>query len=337
MRLLFTIASLLLQALLVNGHGRLMDPPARNAMWRFGFPNPVDYQDNELYCGGFSIHWSLNGGKCGVCGDRWDEPPPRLHESGGFYDTGLLGKRYTPGQIIDIEVELTANHKGHFELRLCPLSGDPTLAEKQDCFNKYPLYLEGSTSHRFQIPEDTKRQETFKYRVKLPDGVTCTRCVIQWIYFTGNTWDLCENGVGAVGCGNQETFKNCADVAIITNTGGFGPAGVVPSAPTSLQDNPYAIKLLNMTKKGVQEQTLVVRSQVCIANENFKDKNRFDSWCMANCLKYPPTCPENVCTCLTECVPTGEYAKQPGADVHCHINCLRFPPSERCPEWCKCT
>jgi hypothetical protein len=39
---------------LVNGHGRLMDPPARNAMWRFGFPNPVDYQDNELYCGGFS-------------------------------------------------------------------------------------------------------------------------------------------------------------------------------------------------------------------------------------------------------------------------------------------
>lgn len=75
----------------------------------------------------------------------------------------------------------------------------------------------------------------------------------------GNTWDLCENGVGAVGCGNQETFKNCADVAIITNTGGFGPAGVVPSAPTSLQDNPYAIKLLNVTKKGVQEQTLVVR------------------------------------------------------------------------------
>jgi hypothetical protein len=75
----------------------------------------------------------------------------------------------------------------------------------------------------------------------------------------GNTWDLCENGVGAVGCGNQETFKNCADVAIITNTGGFGPAGVVPSAPTSLQDNPYAIKLLNVTMKGVQEQTLVVR------------------------------------------------------------------------------
>jgi hypothetical protein len=29
-----------------GGHGRLMEPPARNAMWRFGFPNPVNYNDN---------------------------------------------------------------------------------------------------------------------------------------------------------------------------------------------------------------------------------------------------------------------------------------------------
>ena len=35
------------------GHGRLMDPPSRNAMWRFGFPNPVNYNDNEVYCGGY--------------------------------------------------------------------------------------------------------------------------------------------------------------------------------------------------------------------------------------------------------------------------------------------
>jgi len=30
-----------------------MDPPARNAMWRLGFPNPVNYNDNEVYCGGY--------------------------------------------------------------------------------------------------------------------------------------------------------------------------------------------------------------------------------------------------------------------------------------------
>lgn len=39
---------------LVSGHGRLMDPPARNSMWRFGFPNPVNYNDNELFCGGYA-------------------------------------------------------------------------------------------------------------------------------------------------------------------------------------------------------------------------------------------------------------------------------------------
>lgn len=47
----------------VRGHGRLMDPPARNAMWRLGYPNPVNYNDNELYCGGFvgEMNESLRG------------------------------------------------------------------------------------------------------------------------------------------------------------------------------------------------------------------------------------------------------------------------------------
>lgn len=31
-----------------------MEPPSRNSMWRFGYPNPVDYNDNELFCGGHS-------------------------------------------------------------------------------------------------------------------------------------------------------------------------------------------------------------------------------------------------------------------------------------------
>ena len=37
----------------VTGHGRLMDPPSRNAMWRYGYYNPVDQKDNEVWCGGF--------------------------------------------------------------------------------------------------------------------------------------------------------------------------------------------------------------------------------------------------------------------------------------------
>jgi len=40
-------------ALEVSGHARLMDPPGRNSMWRIGFANPINYNDNENYCGGF--------------------------------------------------------------------------------------------------------------------------------------------------------------------------------------------------------------------------------------------------------------------------------------------
>ena len=40
---------------IVYGHGRLVDPPGRNSMWRYGFKTPVDYNDNQLFCGGFNV------------------------------------------------------------------------------------------------------------------------------------------------------------------------------------------------------------------------------------------------------------------------------------------
>lgn len=69
----------------VGGHGRLMEPPARNglynsreylygviflnmslvfiytAMWRFGFPNPVNYNDNGNLLSSFTLlTWFFN-------------------------------------------------------------------------------------------------------------------------------------------------------------------------------------------------------------------------------------------------------------------------------------
>ena len=29
-----------------------MRPAARNSMWRFGFGTPINYSDNEVFCGG---------------------------------------------------------------------------------------------------------------------------------------------------------------------------------------------------------------------------------------------------------------------------------------------
>ena len=49
-----------------HGHGRLVDPPGRSTMWRYGFNTPVNTNDHQLSCGGFGVRilytaafWSL--------------------------------------------------------------------------------------------------------------------------------------------------------------------------------------------------------------------------------------------------------------------------------------
>ena len=39
----------------VDTHGRLIEPPSRASMWRYGYDSPPDYHDNQLWCGGFMV------------------------------------------------------------------------------------------------------------------------------------------------------------------------------------------------------------------------------------------------------------------------------------------
>ena len=39
---------------------------------------------------------------------------------------------------VDLGVDLTANHQGYFEFRLCPLNDDPA-PETEECFDQYVL------------------------------------------------------------------------------------------------------------------------------------------------------------------------------------------------------
>lgn len=52
-------------------------------------------------------------------------------------------------------------------------------------------------------------------------------------------WGTCANGTEAVGCGKAETFRNCADVAITSNTGGIPPLFVGKSNPYLLYYRDY--------------------------------------------------------------------------------------------------
>ncbi|XP_052221019.1 uncharacterized protein LOC127837742 [Dreissena polymorpha] len=218
--LLFTIVTE------VNGHGRLVEPPSRSSMWRQGFNSPQNYDDTSLFCGGFSTQWSRNGGKCGVCGDNFADNP-RPNEPGGKFYTGIIVRKYDVGQVIDVAVHLTANHKGWFKFRLCQNDVE-NKAVTQDCFDQHLLKDDKGVS-RFSI---SMGMEMVKYSLKLPTGITCRACVLQWMYNTGNSWGVDPvTKTGCIGCGNQEQFYGCSDISIGASgvtTGQVSPNVVVP-------------------------------------------------------------------------------------------------------------
>lgn len=50
---------------------------------------------------------------------------------------------------------------------------------------------------------------------RLPEGVTCDVCSLQWRYTCGNNWGKCSNGTEGLGCGDQENFGACSDISIV--------------------------------------------------------------------------------------------------------------------------
>jgi hypothetical protein len=164
------------------------------------------YSDNELYCG--AIHQKDDPGtNCGVCGDPLSQAQPRDNEMGGKYENGIITGTYTAGQTIDVEVDLNAAHLGAMEWRLCT---NPA-TETQNCFNQHVLQLANGSGTK--LPVD-KGPGWYKTQVKLPAGVTCGHCIIQWNYRAGNNYGECPDGSSKLGCGPQETFRGCADVTI---------------------------------------------------------------------------------------------------------------------------
>ncbi|XP_033216760.1 uncharacterized protein LOC117172708 [Belonocnema kinseyi] len=212
----------------VSAHGRLIEPPSRASMWRFGFGTPENYNDHELYCGGYSRQWNRNGGKCGICGDPWDMKKPRPHETGGTYGKDVIVRRYRTGSVIPVRVELTANHYGYFEFRTCPMTYKGTEVT-QECLDKYLLRGENGTIRYYPAPGNG----IFESYYKLPEGLTCAQCVFQWRYVAGNNWGKCENGTGAVGCGPQEEFRSCADIAIGDHEATLPPRPETPTTPST--------------------------------------------------------------------------------------------------------
>lgn len=54
-RLVCSLAFVLLAVGLVEAHGMVHDPVCRQTRWRVNSTAPVNYNDNQLFCGGFGV------------------------------------------------------------------------------------------------------------------------------------------------------------------------------------------------------------------------------------------------------------------------------------------
>lgn len=163
----------------VDGHGMLRSPRSRN--W-------VAHQEGS--------YWQISTGvapaescphclntNAGVCGrspsydyDQWEDmvgsPMPWRSQA-----------TYTAGQTIELLIELTAHHMGHFEMKACPLGR----ASTQSCFDANPLLFVRDVS--YGMPADPRFPERaylsdasrmlYRIEYRLPENVASQNVLLQ--------------------------------------------------------------------------------------------------------------------------------------------------------------
>ncbi|XP_078352211.1 uncharacterized protein LOC144636882 [Oculina patagonica] len=259
----------------VLGHGRLIDPASRNAAWRFGFSNPPHYNDNELNCGGFNVQWEVNHGKCGVCGDAYHEKN-QAHIYPGKYANNIITKTYTEGQEIEVLVDITSNHQGFFVFSVGRIGTAPITQEK---LNYVLKQANGDSKWRLT----SSANDVFKIKLKLPGGLTCDHCVMQWWWTVGNNWGCDADGCGVGHGEKQETFVNCADIRITAKDGTVvtDPPTEAPSPTVPVVTEPLPTNAPNPGG--------------CKAIGPWEGNTAVDNWCVVNCGKG--YCPDYMCKC----------------------------------------
>lgn len=131
---LTTALLLILTVSPVDGHGYLSSPRSRNI---------VAYQDGKSWTNHADIPskedcphcLNRNKGACGMTGNRDYKSPQNA--LGDPMQLNIQGT-YAEGDIIELEVVLTAHHMGHFEYSVCPLSSHGEIPTAS-CFDSHKL------------------------------------------------------------------------------------------------------------------------------------------------------------------------------------------------------
>jgi len=250
----------------VDAHGYLKTPRSRNyyasidPIWWGGTANDPA-PENCPHC----LNIGGTEARCGKVGDHNYDAPPNAIGLGVLPAT--LQACYEEAAVIDIESVLTAHHKGHFEIKACPVSSSAE-APTQECFDKNPLVFVSDELYgakpdplypeRAYIPladhpniqRSSDGNYLFHHKYRLPDDLRGDLVLIQWYYITANsckpegydTYDWPEgffpgnvpvcDVIPPDGRGVPEQFWNCAEVDIrIAN--GCSSSPPVVALPTS--------------------------------------------------------------------------------------------------------
>eukprot|EP00752_Nemacystus_decipiens_P008718 g7780.t1 len=178
------------------------------------WPLIISYNNGENAPNGNYLEPQAISARHGVCGDPGQRTPEAERPYSSPNSEWPILETYTRGQVIDIKVIISAYHWGHIEFNLCdaadledPVNGVVT----QECFNMHPL--DRAADDDFNSPVDTNYPGRYyvdpecrvaevdqtkpsdhgaaggqvaHMRYQLPAEVTCTRCILQMVHYTGN-------------------------------------------------------------------------------------------------------------------------------------------------------
>lgn len=144
----------------------------------------------------------------GIAGDPGQTAPEDSNKYGLSNNNYPVIDAYTSGATIEMKIIVSTWHYGHLEIFVCKSDEEATVS--QSCFNEYPLSrveakqeppIDPSHEGRYFLDPPCRESETDQTGIppgsqggqvvtatyKLPDGLVCDRCVLQMVYYTGNS------------------------------------------------------------------------------------------------------------------------------------------------------